>query len=158
MSTRLIAALLVSAAMLSAQVKLAPIDEPGFQKLLSQNRGKVVLVDFWATWCKPCRVETPQLVALASKLRSKGFELVTVSADFPEQEAAAQKFIAGMNVTGTAYIRKAKDDDAFINAVDQDWNGALPAMFLYDKRGRKVKSFVGETPVKDVEAAISKLL
>ena len=54
--------------------------------------------------------------------------------------------------------KNAKDDDKFINLVDPKWSGALPALFLYDRTGRKVKMFVGETPMKELEAAVSKLL
>lgn len=142
----------------SAQSKLTPVDETGYRNLVAANKGKVVLVDFWATYCVPCRAETPRLVALASKLAARGFQLITVSADEPEQESAAQKFIADNRVPGRAYIRRAKDDDKFINSIDPKWSGALPALFLYDRVGRKVKSFLGEAPTKDVEAEIEKLL
>jgi thiol-disulfide isomerase/thioredoxin len=151
-------ALLFAAALAPAQSKLIPIDEAAYQKLIASQKGKVVLVDFWATWCKPCRAETPNLVALESKLRSKGFQLVTVSADEPEKEAAAAKFIADMKVPAPAYVRHAKDDDKFINSIDPKWSGALPGLFLYDRTGRKVRSFIGETPTTDIEAAVQKIL
>lgn len=143
---------------LQAQPKLSAVDESSYPKLIASHKGKVVLVDFWATWCKPCRAEMPQVVALESRLRSRGFQLLTVSADEPEQEASAVKFINEIRVPAPAYIRRAKDDDKFASAVDPKWSGALPALFLYDRAGRKVKMFVGETPIKDLEAAILRLL
>ena len=147
-----------SSLLVSAQSALVPVDEKGYQKLLADNKGKVVLVDFWATYCVPCRAETPKLVALAAKLRARGFQFVTVSADEPEQTATATRFLTEMHVPGPTYIRRAKDDDKFINFVDPKWSGALPALFLYDKSGNKVKSFVGETPITTIEAAVTKLL
>lgn len=147
-----------TALVVSAQSPLTPVDETGYRKLLAGNKGKVVLVDFWATYCVPCRAETPRLVALAAKLKARGFQLVTVSADEPEQAATATRFLAEMHVPGPTYIRRAKDDDKFINFVDPKWSGALPALFLYDKSGNKVKSFVGESPISAIEAAITKLL
>jgi thiol-disulfide isomerase/thioredoxin len=150
--------LVCSTLALTAQNGFVPVDETGYQKLISDNKGKVVLVDFWATYCVPCRAETPKLVALASKLRSRGFQLITISADEPEQAGLAAKFVADMHIPGAAYIRKAKDDDKFINFVDAKWSGALPALFLYDKSGRKVKSFIGENPIDAIESAIAKLL
>jgi thiol-disulfide isomerase/thioredoxin len=156
---RLITILLaLSAFALSAQNGLVPVDQTGYQKLLSDNKGKVVLIDFWATYCKPCRAETPKLVALASKLRARGFQFITVSADEPEQAASAAKFVNEMHVPGTAYIRQAKDDEKFINFIDAKWSGAMPALFLYDKAGHKVKSFIGEHPIDAIEAAVIKLL
>ncbi len=148
----------VFAASLFAQPKLTPIDQTAFPEMIAAHRGKVVLVDFWATWCKPCRAQTPALATLAEKLRPRGFELITVSTDERSNEAAALKVLAEDHVSGTTYIKKAADDDKFYDSIDKDWGGAVPAMFLYDRRGRKVKSFIGETPLKDIQAAIEKLL
>jgi hypothetical protein len=61
-------------------------------------------------------------------------------------------------VPGTWYVKRPKSDSAFIDAVDQRWSGALPAMYLYDRTGRKRQMFVGETAIATIEAAIGKLL
>ena len=137
---------------------LTAVDETGYQKLVASHKGKVVLIDFWATWCAPCREEMPQLAKLEAKLRDKGFVLVTVSADEPEQEKAAAEFLKKSGVASPAYIKRAKDDDRFINSIDPKWSGALPAMVLYDRAGKKVKNWVGETPMAELEAAIKKIL
>ncbi len=137
---------------------LVPLDETAFQKLIASRKGKVLLVNFWATWCSPCRAEMPQLVKLESSLRAKGFSLAAVSADDPEQETDAFQFIQQSRVPLPAYIKRASDDEKFINAIDPKWSGALPASFLFDRSGRKVRSFIGETDMKDVEAAVRKLL
>jgi hypothetical protein len=55
------------------------------------------------------------------------------------------------------YIRRAVDDDQFINAIDPKWSGALPALFLFDRSGRQLKSFIGETDITLLEAALRKL-
>jgi thiol-disulfide isomerase/thioredoxin len=137
---------------------LAPVDEAGFQKIVDSHKGKVVLYEFWATWCAPCRAEMPELIRLEAKLRSQGFELVTISADEPEQSAAVEKILKQLPIQGPLYRKQAKNDDNFINSIDKKWSGALPALFLYDKSGRKVRSFIGETEMTVVEAAIRKLL
>ena len=137
---------------------LKPVDEAGYAKLVAAAKGKVVLVNFWATYCVPCRKEMPQLVAMEARLRARGFQFVTISADEPEQRGAAGMFLDKIKVPAPAYIRKAKDDDKFIALVDQKWDGALPALFLYDRQGRKVKSFFGEANLGVVTAAIEKLL
>ncbi len=137
---------------------IIPVDEAGFQKLVASHKGKVVVYDFWATWCAPCRVELPLLVKLETKLRAQGVEVITISADEPEQKAAAEKFIQKFGVPGPAYLRQAASDDHFINAIDPKWSGALPALFIYDKSGHKARSFIGETDMAALEAAIHKLL
>ena len=149
---------LIATVWLFAAASLTPVDEGGFQKLVATHKGKVVLVDFWATWCKPCRAEMPALAKLSARLHSKGLQVITVSADEPEKESEAAAFLAQSGSHDPAYIRRANDDDKFINSVDPKWSGALPALFLYDRNGRKVQSFIGETPTRDIEAAITKLL
>jgi thiol-disulfide isomerase/thioredoxin len=158
LNRRFVAALALLAMPLCAQPALEPLDEAGYQRMLAANKGKVLLVDFWATWCQPCRAEMPQLVKLEGTLRARGFKLVTISADEPEQEGIARKFLAQTAVPGAWYIKRPKSDSAFIDAVDQRWSGALPAMYLYDRTGRKHEMFVGETAIATIEAAIRKLL
>ena len=151
--------LLVSLALCGFGAPVLPtVDEAGFQKLVASHRGKVVVYDFWATWCEPCRAELPQLVKLEAKLRSRGFVLVTVSADEPEQAAEAAKLLKKTGFTGAAYRKQAQNDERFIDAIDRQWGGAIPALFLYDRNGRKVRSFIGETDMGAFEAAVSKLL
>lgn len=137
---------------------LTPVDETGFRAMVSAHRGKILLVDFWATWCAPCREEFPKLVALESEYRQKGLDLVTVSCDEREQEAEAAKFTVKEGAPMPRYVRRVKDDDAFINAIDPKWSGALPALFLFDRSGRQARSFIGETDMKALEAEVQKLL
>jgi thiol-disulfide isomerase/thioredoxin len=151
-------AMLVTGFLLAAPSKLTPVNEASFAKLVATHKGKVVLVDFWATWCVPCRAEMPQLVKLAEKLRARGVDFITVSTDAPEQEQAAFKLLTENTVAAPFYLKVAADDDKFYNSVDTKWSGEMPAMFIYDRSGKRVRSFLGETPVKDIEAAIQKLL
>jgi thiol-disulfide isomerase/thioredoxin len=144
--------------LVSAQSKLTPLNEASFQKTVAAHKGKIVLVDFWATWCVPCRAEMPQLVKLGEKLRARGVDFITVSADEPDKEIAAYKVLMENAVAAPFYMKKVADDDKFYNSVDTKWSGEMPAMFIYDRSGKRVRSFLGETPVKDIEAAIVKLL
>jgi len=143
---------------LPAMGQLVLVNEAAFQKLIAAHKGKVVLYDFWATWCDGCRAELPALVRLDAKLRGQGFELVTVSADEPEQAADAEKFLKQTGVPGPFYRKQADDDQHFIDSIDKKWSGALPAMFLYDKSGRQVRSFIGETDIGVLEAAVRQVL
>lgn len=138
--------------------QLAPLDSAGFANMLEAQHGKVVLIDFWATWCDPCREELPKLVALSKKLKGEPFQFVTVSADEPEQESVAAAFLERERVPQPRYIKRTDDDQAFIDSVDKKWSGALPALFLYDRSGVRIASFIGESEIGDVEAAVRKAL
>lgn len=146
------------AAVAGSAADLKPIDEASYARTVAASKGKVLLVNFWATYCVPCRKEMPQLVALSAKYKARGFEFVTVTADEPEQLRDAAAFLDKNKVPAPAYAKKAKDDDKFINLVDPKWSGALPASFLYDKTGRKAKAFFGEIKIAELEAALQKLL
>jgi thiol-disulfide isomerase/thioredoxin len=143
------AAALLCVTVLTAAATLVPLDETAFQRALEQNKGKVVLFDFWATWCEPCRAELPQLVKLERKLRDRGLVLVTVSADSADQQDAALQFLEQSGVRFPAYIK---------HVIDTHWSGALPALFLYDRSGHRAISFVGEAEISDIEHAIEKVL
>jgi thiol-disulfide isomerase/thioredoxin len=127
-------------------------------KLLKQHAGQVVLVNFWATWCAPCREEMPLLVAMEKKLRAEGLRIVTVSADEIEDKAQALEFLTAMGVAAPVYIKNVEDDDAFIESIDPEWSGALPALYLYGRDGKLARSWVGETKMAELEAAIRELL
>jgi thiol-disulfide isomerase/thioredoxin len=148
---------LLAALSLTAE-PLAKINEISYPKMLAAQKGKVVLVDFWATWCVPCRKEMPELAKLEVKLKAKGLVLIPISADEPENEAAAREFLTKAGVKTQGYLKAPKDDDAFIRAIDPKWGGELPALVLYDKSGRKAQIWKGETSVATIEAAVAKLL
>jgi len=149
--------LLFLAALTLTAEPLAKINEISYPKMIAAQKGKVVLVDFWATWCVPCRKEMPELAKLEAKLKAKGLVLIPISADEPENEAAAREFLAKAGVKTQGYLKAPKDDDAFIRAIDAKWGGELPALVLYDKTGRKAQIWKGETALDTIEAAVNKL-
>ena len=148
--------LLVALALSAAQ--LTPIDKNGYARLIAGHHGKIVLVDFWATWCEPCREELPKLVALTRQLDARKFAFVTISADEPEKEATVSAFLDREHAPTPRYIKRTDDDQSFIDAVDKHWSGALPALFLYDRSGALIASFIGDSDPADIEAAVRKAL
>jgi len=149
---------LVGLALLGAETPLVKVNETLYPKLIAERKGKVVLVDFWATWCVPCRKEMPLVAKLEAKLKAKGFVVVTISSDELDNEPAARAYLKEAGITTTGYIKAPKDDDAFIRQIDPKWGGELPALVLYDKTGKKVKVWKGETAIAEIETVVSKLL
>ncbi len=149
---------LIGFALLGAETPLVKVNETLYPKLIAERKGKVVLVDFWATWCVPCRKEMPLVAKLEAKLKAKGFVVVTISCDELDNEPDARAYLKEAGITTTGYIKAPKDDDAFIRQIDPKWGGELPALVLYDKTGKKVKIWKGETAIAEIEAAVTKLL
>lgn len=152
-----IAAAITVSAQTAAPPKLTPLTADGYQTLLASHRGRVLLVNFWATYCVPCRTEIPEVVRMAAQLRARGLDFALISADEPEQEAAARKFIAG-KAPAPLYIKSAGDNDKFAASIYPRWAGELPASFIYDPAGKQVGAFIGEVPIKDLQTFLEKFL
>lgn len=125
---------------------------------LSQYAGKPVLLNFWATWCAPCRKEMPELVALVAKYRAKGLEFATVAIDEESDRKAVAEFLDKAKVPPPTFIKNFRNDEKFISLVDSRWSGGLPFTVVYDRAGRKAHVFPGEVNLKQLEAALQKLL
>jgi thiol-disulfide isomerase/thioredoxin len=95
---------------------------------LDSMRGRVVLINFWATWCEPCRDEMPALERLRDKLKGRGFELVTVN--YGESSGAVAKFLGRINVSVPVLLDTHKEA-----AISWRVNG-LPTTFLVDAQGK----------------------
>jgi len=146
------------AAALAQPAGLIPLDEAGFQKLIASGKGRVLLVDFWATYCVPCRAEMPQLVALEGRYQSRGLKLIAISADEPEQEAGALEFLRKQRVRCRATSSGRATTTSSSTPSIQNGAANCRPCFLYDRQGAKVKSFFGETDLAALEAALRKLL
>jgi peroxiredoxin len=110
---------------------------------LSDLRGKAVVLNFWATWCAPCRVEMPWLVELSRQYQTRGVEVVGVSMDDPGEAAAVAQFARERGVPYTILLGN--------DAVGDAYGGMrlLPQTFFIGRDGRIVGSLVG---VKDKSA------
>ncbi len=116
---------------------MTAVDAAGLQAALASQKGKVVVLNFWATWCVPCREEFPDLVRFA-KEHSARVSLVTVSLDDPVEAATSvRKFLDDMKAPGLRLIKGPGDPDTFINSVDPAWSGGLPATFIQRADGTR---------------------
>jgi peroxiredoxin len=106
---------------------------------LSDYAGKVLLVNLWATWCGPCRQETPELVKLHKEFRSRGVEVIGLSTENPEDSAdAVREFVHNYNVD---YRVGWSGPDVAITLMQG--RDAIPQSFVISRSGRVVKRFVG---------------
>jgi thiol-disulfide isomerase/thioredoxin len=142
----------------SQEVKpLTAIDE--IRKIKDNNKGKVLLINFWATWCKPCVKEFPELVKLYNNYKDKGFEIVFISVDVPEDvNSKVVPFLKKQNVDFVSYYNKFEKPDELINYIDKNWEGAIPSTYIYDKEGKLVTQILGSKSYEDFEKEITKSL
>jgi thiol-disulfide isomerase/thioredoxin len=121
------------------------VDGAGLAKTLGSHRDRIVVLNFWATWCDPCREEFPDLVRLAAE-HPDDLLLVAVSLDDPDVlDSQVRPFLVKSGFKGLALIKAPGDPDAFINSVDSTWSGALPATFVHGPGGKRVSSIHGAT-------------
>jgi thiol-disulfide isomerase/thioredoxin len=121
------------------------LDASGLQALLASQRGRTVLVNFWATWCEPCREEFPSLDRLERELSPRGFSVIGISTDFASQTAAVEAFLRKTRPSFANYRKKSGgDDQPFIEAVDPDWGGELPFSVIYAPDGSRARTVSGK--------------
>ena len=134
------------------------IDAQGLQKALRQYRGKPVLLNFWATWCEPCRDEYPMLNELAKQYGPQGFQIVGVSMDDDGDLILMRRFLGRYKPVFPNYRKKPGDEAAFRQSVLPGWTGSLPVSIFYSRDGNQVGNFMGEKPREQYEAEIKALL
>ena len=143
----------------SAGVNIETINLDGLKTLISKQKERPLLVNFWATWCIPCREEFPDLVKIDADYRSKGLDFVTVSLDdVGDIKTEVPKFLTVMKATMPAYLLDVKDPEPAINAVDPKWQGDLPATFLYNEKGDVIFKHFGRVDATELREAIKKVV
>ena len=116
---------------------LSFFDETGKERVLSEWRGRVVLINLWATWCAPCRKEMPELAGLQEKLGSDDFEVVAISVD-RKGAATSGAFLVD---NGAVALKLYVDPSALV--LDKLKAIGLPASYLIDRQGREIGRLFG---------------
>ncbi len=116
--------------------ELIPVDANALRTELDALQGQVVLVNFWATWCRPCLEEIPLLMALEDELGDQGFRLVAVSLDdIATNESLVKPFLEKWFPELTSYQNIEYDMDRMVSVVDPAWNEILPTSYVLARDG-----------------------
>ncbi len=135
------------------------IDFEGLKKILKRDPKdtRPLLINFWATWCDPCREEFPDLVKLDGDYSARRLNFVAVSLDeVAELKTTVPQFLKQMKATMPVVLLNVKDPEPAIHAVDAKWDGQLPATFLYDRDGNVVFKHFGRIQPAELRAAIDR--
>ncbi|MEM8908297.1 MAG: TlpA disulfide reductase family protein, partial [Bacteroidota bacterium] len=113
-------------------------DYAELKHIFEQKNDTTYVINFWATWCKPCVAELPYFVQLHEKYQDKAFQLVLVSLDFPKQiEKKLVPFLEKHQLPGQMMVLDDPDSNTWINAIDPQWSGAIPATIVYQGEQRE---------------------
>ncbi|MFA7229211.1 MAG: TlpA disulfide reductase family protein [Melioribacteraceae bacterium] len=141
----------------SEKYKVEKIEKAGLIKLIGERGGKPLLLNLWATWCVPCREEFPSINKLAGEF--KGADFAGISIDFPEEiETKIVPFLKSQKAKFISYVSGFEKDEELINILDENWNGALPATFIFDKNGKKIAFLEGKRTYQELKSELKKAL
>lgn len=118
------------------EVTIEKLSPSGLADLLKNKSEKLLLVNFWATWCGPCIIEYPEFVTIQRMYGARDFQFVSVSMDNPEQSEKALKFLKGKASALPNYIMDTEDKYEVIKVVGGDWDGSLPITLLIEPGGK----------------------
>jgi len=110
----------------------------GKRAIFSEYKGKVLILDFYATWCGPCRDSVPHLIGLQKKFEDQGLAVVGLNVGGPGDEQEVPAFAKAFGIQYTL----AKPDDDLVSFLMSD-SDAIPQTFVFDRQGQLVQRFVG---------------
>ena len=142
----------------NASEELIPLDAVGLDSIIKEQNN-IVLINFWATWCRPCLEEIPILMKLEKELKESGFKLVPISLDEPESvDILVNPFIQKWFPDFSSYLSIERDMDSMVSVVDNAWNEILPTSYLLDKNGTVVHRIQGSYSLEEFYTMILPLI
>ncbi len=135
-------------------VKLDAATADDLKKLRANPTGKVLLVNFWATWCGPCVSEFPEIETTYRMFRGRDFDLVTVSANMPDERPGVLKALEKQHATSRNLLFASEDTYAMQAAFDPKWEAGVPFTMLLAPDGKVLYQKQGEVDILELRRAI----
>jgi thiol-disulfide isomerase/thioredoxin len=128
-----------------------------FEPYMHQQNDTVYIVNFWATWCGPCRRELPAMEKIHNIYSNKKVRVLLISLDFPAQiDRSLIPYLKNNNISAEVLLLDDPNSNAWINKVDTSWNGSLPATLVY--KGNNNQFFEKELNYEFLTEMVSKYL
>lgn len=124
---------------------------------VKESDAKIVVVNFWSTWCAPCVEEFPELVRFGKEHGSDGVKVIFVSADMEDEIANVQQFLQKQGISGKSYLAVG-DQNELIQAFNSDWSGGMPATFIFDGQGKQLDFWEGKTTLEGLTQKVGKFV
>lgn len=163
----------VSSTAISAQTKAAKVQKPKAEMpqitqvdeisvkelfAVPKENAKPLLVNFWATWCVPCREEFPDLVKIDEDFRGK-IDFITITLDDPaEKTRDVPAFLTEMKAKMPTYLLYTSKENEVIGAISKDWSGGLPFTVLFNEKREVVFTKQGKIKPEELTGKINELL
>lgn len=140
--------LFVLVAAVNAQTPAPIFDLAQYEKRVQQKNDTLYIVNFWATWCKPCVAELPSFEKAAKAFKEQPVKIILVSQDAKARAVQVTDFLKKNNYTSEAFILAAGNPNVWIDKIDTKWSGTLPMTLLY-KNGKKIYFHEGDYETYD---------
>ena len=145
------------------EISLQVVEPEQYLKVIEKHKGQVVLVDFWATWCLPCKAQFPHTVELSQKYADQDVAVVSMSLDEPENKERALKFLQDQHATFDNLLSKYGGGEASYESYAIP-GGSIPHYKLFDRKGVERYTFQVDPLAEkqfsheDIEAKLKELL
>ncbi len=124
---------------------------------IKAENSPLVLVNFWASWCEPCKIEFPHIMEVRAKYLNKGLKVIFVSIDDVQDRLAAENFLRAQKVDFSTYY-KGNTPLKFITEIYPNWTGAVPTTLLIGADQKIVDAWEGDTSLEEFEARVQRHL
>ena len=167
-SRRLSLSLVAALGLGVAAAAQAPVEAPatvtaaGLRALVDAHEGKVVVVNFWATWCPPCKAEFPDIIRVHDDLHAAGLEVIAVSMNADDELDDVDAFLREFEPPFPVYRAVTQDETFYEGVVEMigtgDWFGELPITLVFDAAGNPVRYHRKPVTYDEVVADVTALL